>query len=83
MLNKKTILIGGACVVAVGGLVVLSAIKAHNKKNDNNEETETEDVIFEDNTISDLKKQLEDISNDIDELRKIVNDKKEGEKCVA
>ena len=83
MLNKKTILIGGACVVAVGGLVVLSTIKAHNKKKDNNEETETEDVIFEDNTISELKKQLEDISNDIDELRKIVNDKKEGEKCVA
>ena len=83
MLNKKTILIGGACVVAVGGLVVLGVIKAQNKKKDNNEETETEDVIFEDNTISELKKQLEDISNDIDELRKIVNDKKEGEECVA
>ena len=83
MLNKKTILIGGACVVAVGGLVVLGAIKAQNKKKDNNEETKTEDVIFEDNTISELKKQLEDISNDIDELRKIVNDKKEGEECVA
>lgn len=83
MLNKKTILIGGA-VCVVGGLVVLSTIKACNKKKDDSEtETETDEVIFEDNTIAELKKTLEDISNDIEDLKKIVHEKKEGEKCVA